>query len=233
MLQAPTRRQTTTRKKTTNPTPGREARPSMRGGRPTEGRSRPSGGGYTFFMTIRIPVLVRGVLAAGLLTTTVLAQGPPATQGAPAPQEPPAVQVPPSSSPTFRMAIDLVTTDVIVRDGSGQFVADLNEGRIRGLRRRREAGSGVVRAGARRPRAEPAVAAAAAAGRRASSCRRRGPPTTRPAASSCSSSTTCTSSFRDTRPDPPALQEDGRRSSCTTATCSASSRPARPRSRSI
>ena len=78
-------------------------------------------------MTIRIPILVRGVLAAGLLTTTVLAQSPPASQGAPAPQEPPAVQVPPSSSPTFRMAIDLVTTDVIVRDGTGQFVADLNK----------------------------------------------------------------------------------------------------------
>ncbi len=29
--------------------------------------------------------------------------------------------------PTFRLAVDLVTTDAIVRDGAGQFVADLNK----------------------------------------------------------------------------------------------------------
>jgi len=81
-------------------------------------------------MTIRMPRPTWVLLAVGLLTTTVLAQNPPAAPpagGAPA-QEPPAVQVPkPAASPTFRMAIDLVTTDVIVRDTSGQFVADLNK----------------------------------------------------------------------------------------------------------
>jgi VWFA-related protein len=33
----------------------------------------------------------------------------------------------PASQPTFRMAIDLVTTDVIVRDANGQFVPDLTK----------------------------------------------------------------------------------------------------------
>jgi len=87
-------------------------------------------------MSIRIPFLARIVLAAGLLTTTLAAQnappagqqpppaGPPPAQGAP--QE--GVQLPKQQNqPTFRMAIDLVTTDVIVRDGNGQFVADLNK----------------------------------------------------------------------------------------------------------
>jgi VWFA-related protein len=79
-------------------------------------------------MTIRTLFPVRVLLAAGLLTSTVFAQAPaPPAAAAPA-QEPPAVQVPQASGqPTFRMAIDLVTTDVIVRDGNGQFVADLNK----------------------------------------------------------------------------------------------------------
>lgn len=68
---------------------------------------------------------IQAVAVAGLVSTTLVAQNPPPPA---APQEPPAVQVPqPSSQPTFRMAIDLVTTDVIVRDKNGQFVADLNK----------------------------------------------------------------------------------------------------------
>ncbi len=88
-------------------------------------------------MTIRIPFLARLVLAAGLFTTTLAAQNaPPAGQQPPAPGAPPlrqgatqeGVQLPQQQNqPTFRMAIDLVTTDVIVRDGNGQFVADLNK----------------------------------------------------------------------------------------------------------
>ena len=59
------------------------------------------------------------------LTAATLAAQAPAGQP-PAPERPaqtdPAVQ-----SPTFRTFIDLVTTDVIVRDGAGQFVADLTK----------------------------------------------------------------------------------------------------------
>ena len=36
--------------------------------------------------------------------------------------------------PTFRGGVTLVTTDVIVRDGNGQFVADLTEPRLRSVR---------------------------------------------------------------------------------------------------
>ena len=48
-----------------------------------------------------------------------------ATLGAQAPQPPPSQ--PDQSRPTFRMQIDLITTDVIVRDRSGLFVADLTK----------------------------------------------------------------------------------------------------------
>ena len=46
---------------------------------------------------------------------------PPQTPQAPAPQTPATTP----EQPTFRVAVDLVTTDVIVRDDKGQFVADL------------------------------------------------------------------------------------------------------------
>jgi VWFA-related protein len=62
----------------------------------------------------------------------LLAQGsqagaqPPAT--APA-QKPPEPQKPaPPEQPTFRVAVDLVTTDVIVRDDKGTFISDLKAG---------------------------------------------------------------------------------------------------------
>jgi VWFA-related protein len=58
-----------------------------------------------------------------LLSATVFAQAPAPGQQAPA-QE--GVQLP-QQGPTFRMAIDLVTTDVVVRDGAGQFLADLKK----------------------------------------------------------------------------------------------------------
>jgi VWFA-related protein len=66
-------------------------------------------------------------------------QAAPAPQGSAAPQTAPG-QAPPAggppagaapgqdqSKPTFRMAIDVVSTDVIARDNNGQFVADLNK----------------------------------------------------------------------------------------------------------
>jgi VWFA-related protein len=42
--------------------------------------------------------------------------------------QPPAQQPPPPQQPTFRVSVDLVTTDVIVRDNRDQFVADLKAG---------------------------------------------------------------------------------------------------------
>jgi VWFA-related protein len=59
--------------------------------------------------------LTAGVLAL-LLSGGVRAQG----TGQAAPPD-----APQPGQPTFRVAVDLVTTDVIVRDGKGQFVADL------------------------------------------------------------------------------------------------------------
>src|SRR5688500_8588097 len=69
-----------------------------------------------------------GVALALFVTVGVTGQQtapPPAP--APQTQKPaePAAQRPAVDQPTFRVAVDLVTTDVIVRDGKGQFVADL------------------------------------------------------------------------------------------------------------
>jgi VWFA-related protein len=47
--------------------------------------------------------------------------------GAQAPQPPAAAPQAPRSQPTFRVAIDFVTTDVIARNGQDQFVADLTK----------------------------------------------------------------------------------------------------------
>lgn len=79
-------------------------------------------------------VMSAGALAV-LLTAGALAQGTAQQPPAPAPQPKPGdaqarpadPQAKPSlpEQPTFRVAVDLVTTDVIVRDGKGQFVADL------------------------------------------------------------------------------------------------------------
>ena len=58
-----------------------------------------------------------------LLAAVPYAQSVPAQPA----QAPPAQPAAPSQ-PTFRVAVDLVTTDVIVRDPRGQFVADLKSG---------------------------------------------------------------------------------------------------------
>ena len=65
-------------------------------------------------------------LAAALVATVALsAQGTPAGQKPPA-APPPSTQTAPGQ-PTFRVAIDFVTMDAIVRNAQDQFVADLNK----------------------------------------------------------------------------------------------------------
>jgi VWFA-related protein len=58
------------------------------------------------------------------LTTALGAQAPAGTQ---APQAPSGTQAPAKPQPTFRVAIDFVTTDVIARNQQDQFVADLTK----------------------------------------------------------------------------------------------------------
>jgi hypothetical protein len=78
------------------------------------------------------------ILGAGLGAQTPPVQAPPAKEPTPAGQSP--AQQPPSTPPAskdatqtprsgqvFQSRVDLVTTDVIVRDNNGQFVADLNK----------------------------------------------------------------------------------------------------------
>ena len=78
-------------------------------------------------MLTGVPVLARLVIALGLCAATLGAQsaGPPPS--APEQGQPPAAPAGQQGQPTFRVAIDLVTTDVIARDDSGQFVADLKK----------------------------------------------------------------------------------------------------------
>ena len=65
-----------------------------------------------------------GLAAAVLATVGLAAQGTPAGQQSNAP--PPSTQVAPGQ-PNFRVAIDFVTMDAIVRNAQDQFVADLNK----------------------------------------------------------------------------------------------------------
>jgi VWFA-related protein len=83
------------------------------------------------FRPVRLPVeqvfrpVRLSVAAALLLSAGLWAQAPPPGQAQP-PKTPPAstaTQI--VQPPTYRSGIDMVTTDVIVRDGRGQFVADL------------------------------------------------------------------------------------------------------------
>jgi VWFA-related protein len=78
-------------------------------------------------MDIRLPALFRLAVALAFVSVTLAAQAP-APQGQPpaagAPGPAPTGQ---GGQPTFRVAIDLVTTDVIARDDTGQFVADLKK----------------------------------------------------------------------------------------------------------
>jgi VWFA-related protein len=73
------------------------------------------------------PTIHRLVGIALFALTTALGAQAPAPQ-APAPQAPSAPQAPKAPNPTFRVAIDYVTTDVIARNTQDQFVADLTKG---------------------------------------------------------------------------------------------------------
>jgi VWFA-related protein len=65
------------------------------------------------------------LLAAAITSGPIIAQTPAAQT--PAAQKPPSAQPPAKSDQVIRRAIDVVTTDVVVRDNSGQFVADLKK----------------------------------------------------------------------------------------------------------
>ena len=81
-------------------------------------------------MHIRVPIVARLAVALAFVSVSLGAQSP-----APPPTPGTAGQQPPRGAPpagqegqaTFRVAIDLVTTDVIARDDQGQFVADLKK----------------------------------------------------------------------------------------------------------
>src|SRR6185503_7493151 len=45
-------------------------------------------------------------------------------------QAPPVAPAAPAQTPTFRVSVDLITTDLIVRDNRDQFIADLKPGEI-------------------------------------------------------------------------------------------------------
>ncbi|HEY8164924.1 MAG TPA: VWA domain-containing protein [Gemmatimonadaceae bacterium] len=62
------------------------------------------------------------LLSPSSRTATLHAQARQPNQSAPAPQAP--------DQPTFRVSVDLITTDLIVRDGRDQFVADLKPGEL-------------------------------------------------------------------------------------------------------
>ncbi len=88
----------------------------------------------------------------------IVGQARPAAQGAP-PAPPSTTQTAPQK-PTFTVQVDLVTTDVIVRDQRDQFVSDLKVEEFEVLRRRGAAEHRLARADTRRPRVQRAVTAA-------------------------------------------------------------------------
>jgi VWFA-related protein len=73
---------------------------------------------------LRFSMAALALATAGLSAQGAPPQAPPAGQ----PQQPPTPQAAGQQKPTYRMAIDLVTTDVIVRDSNAQFVSDLKAG---------------------------------------------------------------------------------------------------------
>jgi VWFA-related protein len=84
-------------------------------------------------MHIRVPVLTRLAVALAFVSASLAAQSPapsaPQPQGQPSGSQPAAAAAQGQTEPpvNFRVAIDLVTTDVIARDDAGQFVADLKK----------------------------------------------------------------------------------------------------------
>jgi VWFA-related protein len=77
----------------------------------------------------RCAVGVVGAVGAALFSAVLAAQAPAPQREGQGQQDPPArPQIVPVPPPTFRTAVNLVTTDVIARDNAGQFVADLKPG---------------------------------------------------------------------------------------------------------
>ena len=78
---------------------------------------------------MRLITIRGGILACFLASVALGAQSPPA--GKPPDQAPAGQQtrraLDPQAKPTFVVSVDMVTTDVIPRDGRGQFVADLKK----------------------------------------------------------------------------------------------------------
>ena len=108
-------------------------RPAASNRRQTNAAAPPAGR-YTDLMAMNSRRLARIGILASLLTTSalVLAQAPtpaPPAQGngTPAPPAPPAPGTAAQPPADFRLTVDLVTTDVIVRDQNGQFVANMNK----------------------------------------------------------------------------------------------------------
>ena len=127
------------------------------------------------------------------------------TTGKPATAATPAA---PQEKPTFKVQVDLVTTDVIARDDKGNFVADLTKDEFEvyedGVKQ--DIVSMTLSHGGRVT--QRARAAAAGRARRHHPAAARAARTTSRAASSCSSSTTCTCSSRTRAARARALQED-------------------------
>jgi VWFA-related protein len=86
--------------------------------------------------TRRIAAACAGLALGAMLGAPASARQAPTPPAPPAPQTPPAQPAQPAqpagqpAPPDFRVAIDLVTTDVIVRDARDQFVADLTKDEI-------------------------------------------------------------------------------------------------------
>src|SRR5262245_2947994 len=74
-------------------------------------------------MTQRFSRFLRFAAAVWLGSVALSAQG----QQQPPKQNPAGPAEPAAQPPVFRMHVDLITTDVIVRDSNGQFVADLTK----------------------------------------------------------------------------------------------------------
>ncbi len=118
--------------------------PSNRPGRSNRPDPAERTGGRTTFSNARLsmtPLYVRAIIGAmslrknGLETAAFLAVLA-ATLSAQAPSgQPPSAPTPPAAeggatvpqAPTFRVQVDLVTTDVLVRDGKGNFIPDLKK----------------------------------------------------------------------------------------------------------
>jgi VWFA-related protein len=75
---------------------------------------------------VRSSSRILAAAAAAVLGSVVLAAQSTPPPGAPG-QAPPQKPVTAEQQPTFRARADLVTSDVIVRDGSGQFISDLKK----------------------------------------------------------------------------------------------------------